>query len=206
MTHYKTDKTNLVPQKHGSQGRDLWQIRKLLESSLNPLIIWQKWWQPSTIKAITNLICCKTWQLLYPNIRDAKPLYTLCIPETPWVLYRTGKTQMKCHTMCYFIRVCTVCYDKNHIQRKERKYFGQIITYTAKNKYNLTPIWWQLNFPPILVLPFNGFKNMFCLIVLIGRITTIITSRDVELKLFSRKLSVSLDQKGLQLSCHLFWY
>ena len=135
----------------------------------------------------------KTWQPLYPNIRDAKPLYTLCIPETPnWVL-------------CHFIRVCTVCYDKIHLQWKERKYFGQIITYTAKNKCSLTPIWWQLNFPPILVLPFNGFKNMFCSIVLIKRITTTITSRNVGQKLFSRKLSVSLDQKGLQLSCHLFW-
>ena len=29
----------LVPQKHGCQGHDLWQIRKLLESSLNRLII-----------------------------------------------------------------------------------------------------------------------------------------------------------------------
>ena len=127
-------------------------------------------------------------------------MLSLCIPETPnWVLNRTGNTQMKCHTMCHFIRVCTVC----HIQRKERKYFGQIITYTAKNKCNLTPIWWQLNFPQILVLPFNGFKNMFRLIVLIRRITATITSRNVGLKLFSRKLSVSLDQKGLQLRCHL---
>ena len=62
------------------------------------------------------------------NVRDVKPLFTFCIPETPnWVLW---KTQMKCHTICHFIQVCTVCYGKIHTQRK--KYFGQIITYTAK--------------------------------------------------------------------------
>ena len=146
MTHYKTDKTNLVPQKHGSQGRDLWQIRKLLESPLvgissKPAHHLTEMVTTFHNNTITNLIRCKAWQLLFPNIRDAKPLYTLCIPETPnWVLYRTGKAQMKCHTMCYFIRVCTVCYDKIHIQRKGRKYFGQIVTYTEKNKCNLTPI------------------------------------------------------------------
>ena len=33
----------------------------------------------------------------------------------------------------------------------------------------------------------------------------IVTGRNVGLKLFSRKLSVSLHQKGLQLSYHLFY-
>ena len=138
MTHYKTDKQTWSLKNMAARGRDLWQIRKLLASSLKRSSFDRK-----TIKSITNLIRCKTWQLLYPNIRDDKPFYTLCIPETPnWVLHRTGKTQMKRHMKCHFIRVCTVCYDKIHIQRKKRKYFGQIITYTAKIKCNLTPIWW----------------------------------------------------------------
>ena len=40
---------------------------------------------------------------------------------------------------------------------------------------------------------------MFCSIVLIWRITTTIIGRNVGLNLFSRKLSVSLHQKGFQL-------
>ena len=34
---------------------------------------------------------------------------TLCRPRTPtWVLWQTVKTQMKCHIVWHFIRVCTV--------------------------------------------------------------------------------------------------
>ena len=73
------------------------------------------------------------------NIRDVKPLHTLCIPETPnWVLYRSGKTQMKCHPMCHFIRVCTVCYGKIHTQRK--KIFQTNYNIHYQIKCNLTPI------------------------------------------------------------------
>ena len=37
------------------------------------------------------------------------------ILETPrWVLWQTVNTQMKCCIMLHFIRVCTVCKDKNN--------------------------------------------------------------------------------------------
>ena len=48
------------------------------------------------------------------------PLYNLCILESPkWLLWPTVKTQMKCHRMWHFIRVCTVCKDKKYIQRNK---------------------------------------------------------------------------------------
>ena len=45
---------------------------------------------------------------------------TFCIMETPeGVLWQTVKTEMKCRIKQHFIRVCTVCKDKNDLQRKK---------------------------------------------------------------------------------------
>ena len=46
-------------------------------------------------------------------------LLALCRLETPkCVLLQTVKTQMKCHIMWHFIRVCTVCQDKTNLPRE----------------------------------------------------------------------------------------
>ena len=48
------------------------------------------------------------------------PKLSLCRLETPKrVLWQTAKTQMKCHIMWHFIRVCNVCKDKIDFQRKK---------------------------------------------------------------------------------------
>ena len=51
-------------------------------------------------------------------------------PETSKrILWQTVKTQMKCRIRRHFIRVCTVCYDKIDLQRKNCNLFSDIITY-----------------------------------------------------------------------------
>ena len=60
-------------------------------------------------------------------------LLTLCVLKTlKLVLWQTVKTQMKCHIMWHFIRVCTVCEDKIDLQRKK---YNILLDTPKKMKY-----------------------------------------------------------------------
>ena len=74
-----------------------------------------------------TLICSQTRYRLRYAARSLLAL-TLCILVTPkCVLWQTVKTQMKCCIMQHFIRVYTVCYDKNNLQQKKYIFYLGII-------------------------------------------------------------------------------
>ena len=71
--------------------------------------------------------------------------FTLSILVVPkCILWQTVKTQIKCRIMQHFIRVWTICQDKNNLQRKKIQFYLDNITchpsiYTMDNLKFIVP-------------------------------------------------------------------
>ena len=116
--HYKS-KLAIVPQVHSqfrSKGLDWQDLLKTRTSD----------------SFICTCVNKPSWAHFYPNQIDEciSILYILVILIPKCVIWQTVKTQMKCHIMHLFIRVCTICKDKKTSSAKEINFIWKLETVT----------------------------------------------------------------------------